>query len=1129
MPLLGSYGGSSEYAYRGTIDDFPNDFSFTNQTDAIPGNLLTSNQVTITGINNRALVRVSTGASVSVNGGSYVIPTEASPVFIFNNQTLSVRIPSTSGQLTDFSKSYSANVSVGKKTALWEVRTKVVDVDPTPFTFTNQTNREIGVGYTSNEITVSGLESGFSFPADITSGSGQIIKNGGTGVPSVSVVNGDRIYLRLISPFEYSNFPTGSGTKTNSTTVRVGSYSTSWSVSSRDVDLFIDPFDFNDINNALVSSVYEAFSVNTSGIVTTITGADQGIPLVTAVTGCELRVEQPAAGGGFSIRRPFSTANAIVFNGDRLTARITTSGNFSETKVGIVTVSSFAGRFIVTTRPRPIDTIPDPFTFTDIPSQTRGSTVDSNEITLVGMSTFTDEGVASLTTGTNGGNAQFQVTRGTQVLRNYTGIGTYPVRNGDKIKLRITASSEPNITRTATFRVDGIDTNLVITGTTGFRDDVWSVTSAVRSCDITEFTLPTVSNAPRSTAQTTTFTVGGFQSDCGMVVSTNLGSLSVDGGQTFGNNLSVSPGTVVTLRVTSSASFGASTVATVTVSNSSTGVLPNKTYSATWTINTVQDTTPASVTISASPTSITIGQSTRLTWSSVNATEVVTSSGQGFSLTSTQLSGSNVPVTPTSLGNQTYSITVRSNPSASNAATSPTVSKSVTVSVTEDTTPDSFSLSPSSFTSQNKGAEVSATAQSSTNSSVSVSGLTANTTVSASISGQASGFTVNNGGRVTTANVKNGDVIRVFITNSSNQDTLVSGTLNIGTQSSSFTSRTTACSVPTNQKFYANNAVTVNFKAATVQPNSQSLNLYTSKIGGGTQARAGVTGAKAYTTTSIPSIPNGVTSIQVALVGGGGAGGNAKGGGAGGTVQATVPVSGGQSVTVEVAASGGPGNGASSRILVGGSEAVRALGGQSGNIGGAGGGGTITLGSGTVTPGGSSSGKTGGTTSPTGGTAGQPASGSNGGGGTGGGVIFTENPNGGINLTANNGQNNSNGNTGLGLQGSNGGGSGGSGFSNFPGLPPNTFATNSSSGRGGAAVFYQSSPSSAITWDNVIDTIVTAFNTYKRRPPSDTEMDTYTARFTGTTSVTLSSLDGEIRDSIIPVATSFTDSCGGTF
>lgn len=452
MPLLGSYGGSSEYAYRGTIDDLPNDFSFTNQTNAIPGNLLTSNQVTITGINNRALVRVSAGASVSVNGGSYVIPTEASPVFITNNQTLSVRIPSTSGQLTDFNKSYSANVSVGRKTALWEVKTKTVDVDPTPFTFTNQTNREIGVGYTSNEITISGLESGFSFPASITSGDGQIIKNGASGVPSVNVVNGDKIYLRLISPFEYSNYPTGSGTKTNTTSVQVGSYSTSWSVSSRDVDIFINPFDFNDVNNALASSVYTAQSVNPSGVVTTITGADQGIPLVTAVTGCELQVEQPAAGSGFSIRRSFSTANAIVFNGDRLTARITTSGNFSETKVGIVTVSNFTGRFIVTTRARPVDTIPDTFTFTDIPSQTRGSTVESNEITLVGMTTFTDEGDASITTGTNGGSAEFQVTRGTSIIKPFSATGS-KVRNGDKIKLKITASSDQNITRTATFKI----------------------------------------------------------------------------------------------------------------------------------------------------------------------------------------------------------------------------------------------------------------------------------------------------------------------------------------------------------------------------------------------------------------------------------------------------------------------------------------------------------------------------------------------------------------------------------------------------------------------------------------------------------------------------------------------------
>ena len=1052
--------------------------------------------------------------------------------FIRNNQTLTVRIQTTSGQTTDFNKSYAANVSVGKKTALWEIKTKTIDIDPTPFTFVNQTNREIGVGYTSNEITISGLEPGFTFPADITSGDGQIIKNGGTGVPSVTVVNGDRIFLRLISPFEYSNNPTGSGTRTNSTTVRVGSYSTSWSVSSRDVDIFINPFDFNDVNNALVSSVYEAFSVNTSGIVTTITGADQGIPLVTAVTGCELRVEQPAAGGGFSIRRPYSTANAIVFNGDRLTARITTSSNFSETKIGIVTVSNFTGRFIVTTRPRPIDTIPDPFTFTDIPSQTRGSTVESNEITLVGMSTFTDEGVASVTTGTNGGNAQFQVTRGTQVIRSYTGIGTYPVRNGDKIKLKLTASSDSNITRTATFRVDGIDTNLVIVGTTGFRDDVWSVTSSVRSCDITEFTLTSVNNAPRSTAQTTTFTVGGFQSDCGMIVSTSVGSLSIDGGQTFGNNLPVSPGTSVILRVTSSSSFASSVVATVTVSNSSTGVLPNKTFSTTWTITTVQDTTPASVTISASPTSIIIGQSTRLTWSSVNATEVVTSSGQGFSLTSTQLSGSNFPVTPTSIGTQTYSITVRSNPSASNAATSPTVQASVPVTVTEDTTPDSFSLSPSSFTSQDKSSEVSAVAQSSTNSSVSVSGLSANTTVSASISGSASAFTVNNGSKVTTANVKNGDIIRVFMTNSPNQDTLVSGTLNIGTQSSSFTSRTTACTVPTSQKFYANNAVTVNFKDAIVQPNSQALKLYTSKSGGGRQARASVTGATKYGTTAEETIPPGVSSVRVVLVGGGGGGGDLKGGGAGGFVDATIPVSGGQKLKLDQA----PGNtannlGASSRAFLDGVELVRAQGGQSAIFGASGGGGTITFpATGTISPGGNGSGITGGSTNP-GGSAGNPQTGSKGGGGSGGGVDLSPDPFGGIKITPNNGQPISPptvGSTGSGQPGTRGGGGGGSGLSGFPAGNTTIYAPPSRSSDGRAAYFYQSSPSDPITWDELIDTIVNNFNSRASRPPSDTEIDFWTNEFS-TKNLTLSALGTNIQNTNITRATSFTDSCGGTF
>lgn len=1128
MPLLGSYGGSSEYAYRGTIDDFPNDFSFTNQTNAIPGDLLTSNQVTITGINNRALVRVSAGASVSINGGSYVIPTEASPVFIKNNETLSVRIQSTSGQISDFNKLYSANVSVGRKTALWEVRTKIVDVDPTPFTFTNQTNREIGVGYTSNEVTISGLESGFPFLAEITSGDGQIIKNGGTGVPTVDVVNGDRIYLRLISPFEYSNNPTGSGTRTNSTTVRVGSYSTSWSVSSRDVDIFVDPFDFPDVNNALVSSVYTSQSTNPSGIVTTITGADQGIPLVTAVTGCELQVEQPAAGGGFNIRRPFSTANALVFNGDKLTARITTGTNFSEAKIGIVTVSNIRAQFIVTTRPRPVDTIPDAFTFTDV-NVNRGETVESNEITLVGMTTFTDEGDASITTGTNGGNAQFQVTRGTQIIKPFSATGS-KVRNGDKIKLKITASSDQNITRTATFRVDGTDTRTIITGQTGFRDDIWSVVSAARNCDIAPFTLSTVNGVDRNSLQTTTFTVSGFQTDCGMIVSTSGGgsSLSVSG-SSLTNNIPVTPGTVVTLRMPASSSFGSSTVATVTVSNTPSGVLPNKSYTTTWTVNTTQDNTPTSVTLTANPTSISPNQSSLLTWTTVNAATITSFSGEGFNPTNPQ--GGNITVFPTTQGTISYSISVQGPPSASNFPTSVPAFASITV--TEDTTPDSFSLSPSSFTDQDKNFEVSATAT--------VSGLGQNVSVFASISGSASGFSVNGGSRVTQQQVRNGDSIRVFMTTSQTQNTSVTGTLNIGTQSSSFTATTKACSAtPTSSSPIS--GVTLNFISAKIRNQNgtitENVNLYTSRTGSSLfqECKPGTAGAsdyKATTTTLDVPLPAGVTQIEVAAVGPGGIGDLQKGGGGGAFARATFTaptITGGQTINLSASGNATIKLNSSTTLLTAGAGTRGLLGGQGGTF--------------SVSPSASSSTGQNGTAGslpggPAGGggsAGGQAGSGQFIGGGGGGGKTLSPAPGGGIKEDSVNGQDafTAGGATGTPQGAPRGGGGGGASNQLNPVTKKVAPGPSTSGGSGIAVVFYSAQASPGTTWDQLIQRIVSTYlngSTGVNRPPTDTELNSRINDFRTNTSLTLDGLEQQIKNSLSSQtkATSYTDICETSF
>ncbi len=139
MPLLGAVGGASEYSWRGTLDDWPNDFSFTNISNATPGLAYTTGITTITGLNNRAKVTVGTGFSLSVNGS----PFSTLPQFIKNNDYISVQVQTSSGTDADFFKTYSTNVRVGKRFSEWRIVTRSKDSTPDPFTFNNSSNLEI--------------------------------------------------------------------------------------------------------------------------------------------------------------------------------------------------------------------------------------------------------------------------------------------------------------------------------------------------------------------------------------------------------------------------------------------------------------------------------------------------------------------------------------------------------------------------------------------------------------------------------------------------------------------------------------------------------------------------------------------------------------------------------------------------------------------------------------------------------------------------------------------------------------------------------------------------------------------------------------------------------------------------
>lgn len=1156
-PLLGSYGGSSEYAFRGTIDDWPNDFSFDNQVEVDPGEVYTSNSQTITGINNRAIVRVSAGASVSINGGSYVIPTEGSPVFIQNNQTITVRIPTTSGSTSDFNKTYSATVSVGKKSANWSITTKFIDSDPTPVTFTNLTGKEIGVAYTSNEVVVSGLQTGFSFPASIISGSGSLVVNGGSPVSSSNVTNGDRIYLRIVSPSEYTNYPSGSGTKTVSTVIQIANYSTSWSVSSREVDIFINAFDFEDVNNANIESVYTKQSINSSGVVTTITGADTGIPLLAAITDCELRVEQPTAGDVFSIRRDFSPQNATVFNGDRLTARVTTGSEYSKTKIGIVTVSNHTAQFITTTRPRPVDTIPDPLSglFTDLTNQQRNVVIESNEVTLTGMSGSGDQGVASISTGSDGGNGQFKVTRGTTVVRDY-GITTSYVQQGDKIRLRLTSSPNSNVTRSATFSIQGVDTSLNLNGITGTQQDVWNVVTATRQCSVTAFSFNTVEDADPNKLYSTTFVAQGFDSDCGMVVSTsNSNSYLSVSGSALTNNIPISPGTTVTVYMTSGDYF-ATRSTNVIVSNSSNSVSPAGSRTVTWTINTVDDTRNTTLSMTSDKSSIQLGQTVKLTWNSVNAASINTFGGSGFSPTTT--SGT-ADVTPTVTGTIRYTLTVLGPPSAANyatqiAATPQGVTAYVDVTVTEDTTPDTFSMSPSSLSDQALGSYSSFTAQSSTDSGVSVSGISPGLTITASSSsttGSDTYFTVNGSGRFTSASVKNGDVLVLYLQNSNDYLITSRAALTIGSNSQSVSSTSSPCRPPTSTTNITSgvDVNTIAVKGTYENGQSFSYQAYSSSSGSNIDQKSksdfSISFSQIYQSTSTRTITEeSVTSAFIAAIGGGGGGGGAPAsnfaGGGGGAASAYRRIS---------VAPGG---------RFGWSAGRGGAGGTSGNAGADGGSSTVTYtgspspasvsaGGGRGGPAGSGGGA-GGTSSSENANSGgagqgrQPAAGHGGRGGGAGLLGGTTTAAPGANKTSGCGDSAAGGAGGGGAQipinvpgpedigidatcdnvGRNGrqlGGGGGGGAKGSSG---------GSGGDGGVRIQY-SGTIVAPTWRELITQIVNVYKSNLNRPPSGQEIKDAVATFTANASLSLSTFSSNLSTQLSGSSTkasSITDSCG---
>ena len=460
MPILGSLGAISESSYRGNLDDYADDFSFVNINNAEPGTLYTSGIATITGINYKIKVSVvGAGTSFSVNGDAF----STSPRFARDGNTIQLQLSTLQDFLpSDFSRQYNAIVTAGKRTTIWTVTTRPTISNLVPVNFTPISNLPVDTAVSSNTVTISGLETGYTVLVGVDgtyqgatnqSGFGALISiNNGPLVTGGVVGNGDNFFIYNpavpgTDQFSYS--------QTRNIPVSVGTYTTTWNITTASADLTPDAFSFTNVSNAEINTTFVSNPITVSGI-TGITIPKFTVPIDVFGAGFEYNKN----GGAFT-----SVIGGTTVSGDVIRLRKVTDSNYSTSSTANLVIGGVNASWNVTTKAQPFDTIPNAFSFTSINGVSRSSSFTSNEITLSDM-TPGFFGSASISGG------QFKVIRNGSVFSNFSS-NSINVQLGDTISLRNTSSSSYSTTITTTFTVSGFDIN----GNSGSVSASWNITT----------------------------------------------------------------------------------------------------------------------------------------------------------------------------------------------------------------------------------------------------------------------------------------------------------------------------------------------------------------------------------------------------------------------------------------------------------------------------------------------------------------------------------------------------------------------------------------------------------------------------------------------------------------------------
>ncbi len=445
--VVGATGAGAVVAFDSS-DASPDPFSFVDQTGVAPGTAVLSNIVAVTGL--------AGAIPIGVSGGTYRICGDGScstapaftglPATITNGMFVQVQATSaaTLGATT------AVTLSIGSGLDVWTVTTSEQDPDPDPFSFVNQTAVPLSTARTSNIVQVTGLQG--TIPVSIANGAGSFrvcadascATSPAFAAQPSSLTNGAFLQVRVTSSASHSTAV--------STAVSVGSYSTTWTVTTdAEQDVTPDPFDFVNQGGLPLGAVV-------SSAILQITGITGSVPVSVSGDAATFRVCPDAVCTG---NPGFGAASGTITNGQYVQLRLTASAAFATAKTATLTVGTRSDGWTVTTVAQ--DTTPNSFGFTNVTGAALGATVASSTAQVSGITGAVPVSVAG------GNQARFRVCPEASCSGVAFQTAASTITNGQYLGLQQVAS--------ATNGTTVIETVTVGTFSTG-----WSVTTVPEPC-----------------------------------------------------------------------------------------------------------------------------------------------------------------------------------------------------------------------------------------------------------------------------------------------------------------------------------------------------------------------------------------------------------------------------------------------------------------------------------------------------------------------------------------------------------------------------------------------------------------------------------------------------------------------